>query len=86
MREAYGGGRNNRGQLGDRATTNSAVPVAVTRSLPFQLIAEGGFSIGHTCGLTDLGVAYCWGANGAGQLGNNSNSLSTVPAQVFGQP
>jgi alpha-tubulin suppressor-like RCC1 family protein len=84
--KAYCWGRNNRGQLGNGTTTGSTAPVAVTGSLTFQLIAAGGFSIGHTCGLTHQGAAHCWGSSGAGQLGNNTNSMSSVPAKVFGQP
>ena len=30
------------------------------------------------------GGVQCWGANGAGQLGNNSNTLSLVPVQPVG--
>jgi alpha-tubulin suppressor-like RCC1 family protein len=40
-------------------------------------VAEGGFTkiyAGglHSCGVTTLGQAYCWGQNRDGQLGNNS--------------
>jgi alpha-tubulin suppressor-like RCC1 family protein len=85
--EAYCWGRNNRGQLGNGTTTPfSAVPVAVTGSLTFQLIAAGGFSIGHTCGLTDLGAAYCWGDNDRGQLGIGTSDLNphALPEPVSG--
>jgi alpha-tubulin suppressor-like RCC1 family protein len=82
--KAYCWGRNDRGQVGDGTTTNSAVPVAVTEGLTFQLIAAGGFSIGHTCGLTDLGAAYCWGENTFGALGDRSTKDSAVPVAVVG--
>ncbi len=37
----------------------------------------------HGCGLTLDGTAYCWGINGAGQLGNGTLSLlSFVPVRV----
>ena len=77
--EAYCWGRNDRGQLGDGTTTRSAAPVAVTGSLNFQLVAAGGSSIGHTCGLTDLGAAYCWGDNAGGQLGLATFDLNPHP-------
>ena len=84
-------GTQHRGQLGDGTTTTSAVPVAVTGSLTFQLIAAGGFSIGHTCALTDLAAAYCWGDNERGQLGIGSGGFGSedltphpVPTLVSG--
>ncbi len=84
--EAYCWGRNDRGQLGDGTTTPRAVPVAVTGSLTFQRVAAGGFSVGHTCGLTDLGAAYCWGDNDRGQLGFGTSDLNphTSPGPVSG--
>ncbi len=36
----------------------------------------------HTCAVTTAGRAYCWGANGNGQLGNNSTTLALTPAAV----
>ena len=41
-------------------------------------ITAGG---GHTCAIAD-GRAYCWGANGFGDLGNNSTTNSWVPVAV----
>jgi len=91
---AYCWGRGESGQLGvppppSTCLTDggpfscSMVPVPVGGGLTFVKLAGGG---AHTCGLTSDGTAYCWGNNGYSQLGNNSNSLSTVPAKVFGQP
>lgn len=38
---------------------------------------------GHSCGVTTLGVVYCWGANSSGQLGNPSAGvLTAMPVRV----
>jgi alpha-tubulin suppressor-like RCC1 family protein len=38
---------------------------------------SGGNS--HTCAVTVVGIAYCWGLNGYGQLGANGTTASSVP-------
>jgi alpha-tubulin suppressor-like RCC1 family protein len=38
----------------------------------------------HSCGLTTGGKAYCWGDNGAGQLGIGFNTPATGPIAVPG--
>jgi alpha-tubulin suppressor-like RCC1 family protein len=40
-----------------------------------QTLALGG---GHTCVLTTMGTVKCWGGNGAGQLGDGSQFLSSA--------
>ena len=45
-----------------------------------------GLGWSHACGITPGGVIYCWGHNGAGQLGNGSQEpFSPVPVKVAGQ-
>jgi hypothetical protein len=51
-----------------------------------------GFGIGHTCALTNLGAAYCWGDYERGQLGIGSGGFGSedltphpVPALVSGR-
>jgi alpha-tubulin suppressor-like RCC1 family protein len=75
-------------------------PRLVTGGLTFTSIAVGGVgsfgddyygyyygpnAYGHSCGVTTSGVAYCWGSNGAGELGISSFTATGVPTKVSGQ-
>src|SRR2546425_507451 len=68
---AYCWGGNGDGQLGDGSTTPRLTPtlVRVGSGVSFTAVNAGGF---HTCAITAGGAAYCWGANGDGQLGDGS--------------
>jgi alpha-tubulin suppressor-like RCC1 family protein len=76
-------GRNDSGQLGNGALpVNSTTPVPVTPpdGVTFATLSAGWF---HSCGLTSGGVAYCWGYNLQGQLGNGEmGDNSAVPVLV----
>jgi len=77
----YAWGYNGSGQLGNNSTTSSTVPVVV--SLPTGVtataIAAGSF---HSLAIGSDGTLYAWGANGYGELGNNSTTASSVPVVV----
>ena len=87
--DAYCWGRNNNGQLG--TTTSdfcgetpvdcSRIPVLVSRPLSFASVSAGG---SHTCAITPIGDAYCWGSNGNGQLGSGTTGDRLDPVLVFG--
>ena len=84
---AYCWGTNGRGGLGDGSTRFvSTLPVAVSGGLAFAHLVTGGFgdSGGHTCGLTISGVAYCWGDNEVGAVGDGSAQDRRTPAAVAG--
>ena len=49
----------------------------------FAYIKAGDIS---TCGLTSTGVAYCWGDNEYGQLGDGTTTASATPVKVAFQP
>ncbi len=80
---AYCWGRGTSGQLGNRGTESSSVPVAVDTfgvltGATITAIAAGGQ---HSCAVAG-GQASCWGANGSGQLGDGSTTQSAVPVSV----
>lgn len=56
------------GGLGQGSYLVSATPLKVVApaGTVFTSITAGG---GHTCGLADSGLLYCWGSNFAGQVG-----------------
>ncbi|CAB5069331.1 unannotated protein [freshwater metagenome] len=82
-------GYNKDGQLGNKTTLNSSVPVTVLKpvnSTDFTSPLSGIASItatmnnlgSHTCAALTDGTARCWGRNGSGQLGNNSTFSRTA--------
>ncbi len=80
---AYCWGDNTNGQLGNGTTTPGAVavPLPVEGELTFTTINGGSR---HTCGVTRSGLAYCWGSNAFGQLGDGTGAMRTGPAPVAG--
>jgi alpha-tubulin suppressor-like RCC1 family protein len=82
---AYCWGYNFQGQLGigtSGVTADTNSPTQVSGSIPFSYIEAAESS--YTCGLTDLGAAYCWGDNAYGQLGDSSTIQREVPTAVAG--
>ena len=81
---AYCWGSDWASQLGNGSSGSwFPTPVAVSGGLAFVTLSAGG---DHSCGLTSAGVVYCWGSNGAGQLGSGSTKESNAPVRVAGQP
>lgn len=84
-------GANNAGQLGVQTETIcfrghrtgpvkcSRLPVRTGGGMLAQSITAGG---NHVCILQQSGVAYCWGGNETGQLGDGTRSASLNPVRV----
>jgi alpha-tubulin suppressor-like RCC1 family protein/uncharacterized protein YjdB len=83
---AYCWGLNFDGQLGNGEnagfTTANPRPLEVQGG-PFEVVSAFR---GHTCGLTDVGFAVCWGNNATGQLGRGGATSpgDFLPAQISG--
>lgn len=55
-------------------------PVRVALDAAFSVVAAG---YTHTCGITDRGVAYCWGFNRHGQAGSGKGTVhEPTPVRV----
>lgn len=93
-------GENFTGQVGNGTTDDVATPTVVGGRQRFSFVAAGSdfgtggsvppppggqqASAGHSCALTPSGQAWCWGWNGAGQLGDGTTTSSLVPVEVSG--
>jgi len=80
----YCWGRNNLGQLGDSTTTQRNVPTAVSTAVALNgktvLSIMPGYN--HICAIASDNLAYCWGFNSSGQIGDNSTTQRLVPTAV----
>jgi len=82
--QAYCWGYNAFRQLGNNSNQNSKIPVAVSTSglLKNKTITSIVTGNNHTCAIASDNQAYCWGLGNSGQLGNNSNPVSSAPVAV----
>lgn len=77
---AYCWGSNASGQLGTGTIGGSAsAPQAVATSRTFTSLKAGDH---HTCGVVDTGLAYCWGRNDHGQLGDGTTTDRGTPGPL----
>ena len=79
---AYAWGNNFYGQLGDNTVTNRSSPVTVVGGITdWAQVSAGSY---HSVGVTTTGVAYAWGNNFYGQLGDNTVTNRSSPVTVVG--
>lgn len=79
----YCWGFNSDAQVGQPPGPNvpSPTPIGAPEGVRFSLVTCGDF---HSCGLSTDNRAYCWGANGFGNLGREPNELDGAPGPVNG--
>lgn len=78
----YCWGRNSAGQLGRGASPGDpSVPAPVTGSPTHVAVSAGGQ---HTCALTADSLAFCWGLDAEGQLGDSQTVNRAAPDRVTG--
>jgi alpha-tubulin suppressor-like RCC1 family protein len=82
--KAYCWGINTKGQLGDGTTQNKSLPVATdgTGVLAGKTLTSISTGSAWTCAASTDGLAYCWGENSVGQLGNGTLQDSLAPIAV----
>ena len=61
-----------------------STPVVVSGGLTFASVSAGRTNDAYICGVTPIGVAYCWGSNNYGELGNGTATFKATPVTVFG--
>jgi alpha-tubulin suppressor-like RCC1 family protein len=79
--KVYCWGDNQYGQLGDGTYTSSDVPVLVSAPTGVSVATSISVDYNHTCAVYS-NIAYCWGNNNHGQLGNNTTTNSNIPVLV----
>ncbi len=81
-RRAYCWGSGRRGALGDGTFGRRFVPGPVSGGLRFINGVNAGNQ--RTCGVTSSNIAYCWGSNGLGGLGDGTQTDRPRPTRVAG--
>ena len=83
--KAYCWGDNTFGQVGNGTSgfsANVSVPTEVTTTSTTTTWARIQTGNGHACATTYAGVAYCWGRNTSGQIGDSTSADRTTPGAV----
>jgi len=79
---AWAWGLNNLGQLGNNTAVSHSSPVSVIGGIAnWSQVSAGG---DHNLGITTSGVAWAWGENVNGKLGDNTAVDKSSPVSVVG--
>jgi alpha-tubulin suppressor-like RCC1 family protein len=79
---AWTWGNNGSGRLGDDTTTNRSSPVSVVGGFTDWCQVSGGYA--HSLGVRINEIAWAWGNNCDGQLGDNTTTNRSSPVSVVG--
>lgn len=78
-------GRGNSGQIGDGGSSSLSLATHVwTGSQNLSGVRKVSVGTEFSCALMLTGAVKCWGADGAGQLGNGPGGASPLPVDVVG--
>ena len=80
--ESLAWGYNGRGQLGDGTIVNKSSPVSVIGGITDWSQVSAGNR--HSLGVTSSGIAWAWGSNVFGQLGDGTTVAKSSPVSVIG--
>ncbi len=76
-------GSNDHGQIGNGSLSSSATPTRVGSATTWVSVSAGGnIYQNHTCGTRSTGVAWCWGDNVNGQVGDGTNKDRLAPVRL----
>ena len=78
----YCWGRGTSGQLGNGASGSSSNPVGAVGALAGKTITAVTAGTYHSCAITSVGLAYCWGEGLNGKLGTGNVNNATSPVAV----
>jgi alpha-tubulin suppressor-like RCC1 family protein len=81
MGEVFNWGKNDWYQLGNGSTESIKTP-QIVKDLIGKRVIDIHCGERHTLALTENGELFAWGANGFGQVGNNSTSGQPTPFRL----
>jgi alpha-tubulin suppressor-like RCC1 family protein len=84
LNEIWSWGCNNVGQLGDNTVVDKSSPVSVVGVNVFTDWRQVSAGLSHSLAVRQNGIAWAWGCNGNGRLGDNTDTNKSSPVSVVG--